>query len=68
MTFEEHYEECEARVIEAAADLRLDPDVVWHDVTCAYLMTEVDDLAIRVRLARCYGIPLDVVGLPAGVV
>jgi hypothetical protein len=66
-TFEEHYEACEEWVVEAAADLRLAQDQVWHDVTVNYLLVEVTDLAMRVRLARCYGIPLDMVGLPTGV-
>ena len=68
MTYEEHADAIEAHVKEAALDTQLPEDVVWHDVTVAYLITEVDDLTMRVQLARGHGIPLDMVGFPMGVV
>lgn len=58
-----HREAMESWVQEAAADLGLDEEVVWHDVTVSYLTLEVQgERAIR-DLARGQGIPADMVGL-----
>ena len=63
LTLQEHHDKLDAWVEEAAADLQLDPDVVWHDVAVNYLMLEVPVAGQRAELARTLGIPADVVGL-----
>lgn len=56
----DHLDAIDACVEEAAADLQLDEDTVWHDVAVAYVECEVHDPSMRTEVARCLGIPADV--------
>lgn len=58
-TLRDHLDGVDAWVKEAAADLQMDEDVVWHDVAVSYLMTEVHDPSLRTECARTLGIPAD---------
>lgn len=55
-TAEDHYVTIEGWIAEAATDLGMEQDVVWHDVAVSYIQCEVHDDAMRVELCRRWGI------------
>lgn len=61
LTVRDHLDRVEAWVEEAAADLQMDADVVWHDVAVSYIQLEVKSDAMKREVARGLGIPADVV-------
>lgn len=61
LTAGEHIARIDERVTEAALDLQLAEDVVWHDVAVAYVQLEVHGDPMKREVARGLGIPADVV-------
>jgi len=56
-TARDHLDAIEAWVTEAALDLNMDEDTVWHDVAVGYLVREIHDPSMRTECARALGIP-----------
>lgn len=55
-TAEDHYVAIEGWITEAAADLAMDEDIVWHDVAVSYIQLEVHDDNMKRELCRRWGI------------
>lgn len=60
-TVRDHLSAIDAWVTEAALDLGMDEDTVWHDVALAYLQGEVHDPAVKIEVGQGLGLDPDVV-------
>ena len=56
----DHIDAIDAWVKEAALDLGMDEDTVWHDVALAYLQCEVHDPSMKVEVGQGLGLDADI--------
>jgi hypothetical protein len=59
-TVRDHMHAIDAWVTEAALDLGMTEDIVWHDIAIAYIESEVHDASMKADVAQGLGIPKDV--------